>query len=865
MNRVIQPSEFRVSSFGFRVQRRKEDEGHAGSHPPSAVLTRNSEPETRNFAFPVRRLLAPLFASVLLACSAAAALAQAGQPALRGRVTDQNKAAVRDARVRVRQAGTRVEFVTTTDDEGAFAFNSLAAGEYSLSATSEGFATTAQELSLVAGEGRNVDLVLRPGAFAEEVVVSASHVAGAPEVLEQIPGSVEIIDGNLLEASRVFNTTEALRKAAGVNVRDEEGFGLRPNIGIRGLNPTRSTKVLLLEDGIPLTYAPYGDNSSYYHPPIDRFETVEVLKGSGQIVYGPQTVGGVVNYITRNPPAKPSGTLTLTGGNRDYFNGHASYGGTWGSTGLLFDYTRKQGEGARDNQRAGLNDFNFKAVSTLGARHALTFKFNYYGEDSQVTYSGLREDEFRADPRQNPFRNDHFYGDRFGASATHAFVFNNNAVLTTNLYGSFFKRHWWRQSSNSNERPNRLGSDPDCRGMQDLDTTCGNQGRLRKYYFFGVEPRLHVAHRLFGVRSEAVLGFRAHFETQDRRQENGDLPTSRTGTLVEHNERRNQAYSGFVQNRFIFGDWAVTPGVRIEHVEFQRTNRLVGARGETSLTKAVPGLGVAYSPSARLTAFAGVHRGFAPPRTEDVINNTTGGVVELDPELSWNYELGLRSTPADGVHLEATFFRMDYENQIIAASLAGGIGAALTNAGETRHQGFEFTGRIDTGAIRKSRHNFYARTAYTFLPVAEFAGARFSQITIAGEPAQSITGNRLPYAPEHLLNATFGYSHPRGFDGLVEAVHVGAQFSDDRNFREVPEFVAGGVRVPASLRFSGQLGRIPSYTIWNATANYTVERLRTTFFVTVKNLFDRLYIADRSRGILPGQPRLVQSGLKFRF
>jgi Fe(3+) dicitrate transport protein len=113
-----------------------------------------------------------------------------------------------------------------------------------------------------------------------------------------------------------------LRKVAGIQVRDEEGFALRPNISIRGLNPTRSSKVLLLEDGIPLTYAPYGDNASYYHPPIDRFESIEVLKGSGQILYGPVTVGGVINYVTPNPPQRPSGHLTLTGGNRDYFNGH---------------------------------------------------------------------------------------------------------------------------------------------------------------------------------------------------------------------------------------------------------------------------------------------------------------------------------------------------------------------------------------------------------------------------------------------------------------------------------------------------------------------------------------------------------------
>jgi len=776
-----------------------------------------------------------------------AAQAQTARASLSGRALDQNGAAVPGARVTLRQEGTRVEFAATTDDAGGFAFKDLVPGGYTLSAGGQGFAALAEELSLAADQVRTLDVVLRPGDVAEEVVVSSSRIAGTPEVLERIPGSVEILGAEQLEHSRVFSTTEALRKAAGVNVRDEEGFGLRPNIGIRGLSPTRSTKVLMLEDGIPFTYAPYGDNASYYHPPVDRFEAVEVLKGSGQIVYGPQTVGGVINYITRSPPLKRSGSLTLTGGSRDYFNGHVNYGGTWGSTGLLFDYTRKQGEGARANVRSGLNDFNFKSVTTLGTRQAVTTRFNYYGEDSNVTYSGLTEAEYRADPRQNPFRNDFFYGDRYGASLTHALVFTNDVVLTTNLYGSFFKRHWWRQSSNSGERPNRLGSDPDCRGMRDLNTTCGNQGRLRKYYFVGAEPKLHVNHRLFGGRGEADFGFRAHFETQDRRQENGDLPTSRTGAIVEHNERRNQSYSAFAQHRFIYGDWTLTPGVRVEHVEYERTNRLRGVKGRTDLTQVVPGVGVAYSPSARLTVFAGAHRGFAPPRTEDVINNNTGGVVELDPELSWNYEVGARVAPTDGLRFEATFFRMDYENQIIPASLAGGVNTALTNAGETRHEGLELSWRLDTGALRKSRHNFYLRGAYTLLPVADFRGLRRSSI----DSTTVITGRRLPYAPEHLLTTTLGYSHPSGFDGLVESVYVGGQFSDDLN--------------TVNPTPNGQRGYVPSFTVWNATANYSVERWHVTLFVTVKNVFDRLYIADRSRGILPGQPRLVQSGLKFNF
>src|SRR5512134_839966 len=175
------------------------------------------------------------------------------------------------------------------------------------------------------------------------------EVIGEPEDLYRIPGSGEVLDRETLEAAHVLTVNEALRKIPGINARDEEGFGLRPNVGVRGLNPTRSTKVTLLEDGIPLSYAPYGDNASYYHPPIDRYERIDVLKGSGQLLYGPQTVGAVIGYVTPNPPEKPAGRLTLLGGNRDYLNFHGDYGWTWKKTGFLFDYLRKQGDGARDN------------------------------------------------------------------------------------------------------------------------------------------------------------------------------------------------------------------------------------------------------------------------------------------------------------------------------------------------------------------------------------------------------------------------------------------------------------------------------------------------------------------------------------
>ncbi|MEO5574366.1 MAG: TonB-dependent receptor [Gammaproteobacteria bacterium] len=684
-----------------------------------------------------------------------------------------------------------------------------------------------------------------PGAAAvaqeEETSVKAPtvEVIGTPEALEHIPGSGEILDKQTLETSRVFTTSEALRKLPGINVRDEEGFGLRPNIGIRGLNPTRSTKVTLLEDGIPLSYAPYGDNASYYHPPIDRFERIEVLKGAGQILFGPQTIGGVINYITPLPPQKFGGFVSATAGNRDYFNGKLQLGGN----GMLLDYTRKQGDGARDNVNSGINDLNYKAVFGLGASQALTVRANVFTEDSTITYSGITEAEFRNfGARYNPFKNDKFDIERYGASATHEWVFNDNAVLTTNLYRSYFDRDWWRQSSTTTDT--QCGAEftaARLAGSSVNPDTCNSvQGRLRKYDTWGIEPRLKLSHNAFGVASELEAGFKAHFEEQKRKQVNGTSPSARTGTIAEDNLRETDAYSVFAQNRFLLGDWTLTPGLRFEYIDSSRTNNQTGVTGSDTLGQWIPSLGGTYSPSKALTVFAGVHRGFAPPRTEDIIGGS-GASTDVEAELSTNWELGLRAEPTDQTSLQATLFRNDFSRQIAVGSIAGG--STPLAQGETLYQGLELSGKADLPA------GMYLRGAYTWLPTAEQT-TPFTRVVGGAIVSGSASGNRLPYAPKHLLTAALGYA-VGGLDAQLEAVYVSEQFSD----------FAGTVAPTAD----GQKGLISDYTIWNATLNYHFKPERTTVFLTVKNLADKEYIVDRTRGILPGSPRLIQAGIKYEF
>jgi Fe(3+) dicitrate transport protein len=708
-------------------------------------------------------------------------------------------------------------------------------------------------------------------ADPDTIKLAEIRVVGSPAEMSRIPGSATLISPIALESWRTVTMNEALRRVPGLTVREEEGLGLRPNIGLRGLSPTRSSKVLLLEDGIPVVFSPYGDNAAYYHPPISRFDRIEVLRGSGQIAFGPQTVGGVINYLTPAVPTTSAGRLSLMGGSRGFLDLNGRAGTTVGRFGGLTTFSHRQAEGARENTASAVSDGTAKATARFGDRHALTVRGNYYRERSNVTYSGLTEAEWRANARQNPFVNDSMKLDRWGASATHRLTLSPFASITTTAYASDVDRHWWRQSSNSAQRPNDA-ADPNCGGMANLLTTCGNEGRLRAYQHYGVEPRLRMLYTFLGRPSELEAGARWHGEVQDRQQVNGASPLARVAGpaedrnagLREDNLRKNAALSAFAQQRMMLGHLSVTPGVRVEHITYERTNRLTDVRGTAELTQVIPGLGMTYELRPGLLLFGGAHRGFAPPRTEDVIDNSSGTVVELDAELSWSYEAGFRGH-AGPFNLEVTAFRMDFENQIIPASVAGGTGAALTNSGRTLHQGAELGLRFDAGQV-VGRTGPYVDGALTWLPVARFEGERFAWISTSGSDqgkvyaAQnaggtrqqvSVVGNRLPYAPEATYTVGMGWQEENGLDLRLERHGVSSQFGDAVN-----------TRVTVA---DGQQGVLEAWGTWNLSASHRLSRTGTRAFLSVRNATNELYLVDRTRGMIPGNPRTFQLGVRQEF
>ncbi len=730
--------------------------------------------------------------------------------------------------------------------EGSFVLTDVPAGNIVLVCSFLGYQDHRIHATLQADETLHVVFELTPKLLQIPII---EIIGERIERIQRIPGSALVVNEARLMAANPVNANEVFRNVPGINVRDEEGHGLRPNIGIRGLDPTRTRKILMLEDGVPIALAPYGEPELYYNPPIDRMSRIEILKGSGSILFGPQTVGGVINYITRQPPISPRFSARVLAGTNEYLSGLFSYGGTWHDIGVEGTYLRKQGTGFREHSSFGINDFTSQFSLGLSTSSRLGLKVNVYDEHSQSSYLGLTESMFQEDPYQNPAKHDEMIVRRYSAAATHQQIINRDILMTTTVYANNTIRNWRRQDfdrQNMGRAYERIVGDTTVqRAAIYFRNSTGN--RNREFTIFGLEPRIQLNHRLFSIENELDFGVRYHYEDMLILRIDGSTPTASSGNIREDEIRRTHAVSGFAQNRFFLGEnLALTSGVRLESIEFSRNFRRGNVEGQigdidiTGMTgsfEVIPGVGLTFEPVSRLTLFTGLHRGFSPPRVQDAIS-ANGTNLELDAERSWNYELGVRSRPLGWLSGEVTLYYLDFQNQIIPASQAGGVDTRLINAGETRHQGIEATIGIDAGTLADAGFNLVVETSLT-IAEAVFSSGIYE-------------GNRLPHAPDRLLNVMLHFLSPSGIEIQITGHHLAEQYSDRANTRE------GSV--------DGEVGIIDAYTVWDASASYKLPGMNARIYGSVKNVFDKLYIASRApQGIFPGPFRQINAGLRWEF
>lgn len=706
----------------------------------------------------------------------------------------------------------------------------------------------------------------------DEIIMDRITVIGKPDWLKNIPGSASIIDFQELEKQSYSDVNRVLRKVPGVYIQEEDGFGLRPNIGLRGTGVERSSKITLMEDGVLIAPAPYAAPAAYYFPTVGRMSGIEVRKGSSQIKYGPNTNGGAINFRSTQIPYELSGMADVSFGEYSSRKLHAYVGNTHENVGYLVETYQMVNDGFK-NLDTG-NDTGFDTKDFLGKLMFRTdgdaniyqkveFKFGYYDEISNETYLGLTDADFQ----ETPFRRyagsqvDQMDADHTQLQMRHFALFSEMLDLTTTVYRNDFNRNWYKLDqvdgvgiSSLLESPQQNQAAYDIvRGFADSgDDALSVKANNREYYSQGIQTVLNYQFSLAGGESELQIGARYHQDEMDRFQwvdgyRMEDAVMIRTsegepGTESNRIESAN-ALALFIQDKITVGNWIFTPGIRYEHVEMKRENfgsndpERTGTDlsiNETTLDVFVPGLGASYGLTEAVTIFGGIHKGFTPP--------SPGASDDSNAELSVNYELGTRFG-TEAVQVEVVGFFNDYSN-LLGTDLAAGGGGGTTaqfNAGEVDVYGAEVSMAYDLAGTQRN-FSLPLSVNYTFTK-AEFKNSFESDYGAWGTVN---AGDELPYLPEHQFNGSLG------LDSGAFSVNFNA-------------YTTSAMRTVAGSEDLSPANSTDSYFLLDATTSYQVNDLARVF-INARNLTDATYIVSRRpAGVRPGLPRTFMGGLKLTF
>lgn len=700
-------------------------------------------------------------------------------------------------------------------------------------------------------------------------------VVGSTDQASEDPGSAAYLDAKTLKKHDYSDIQRALRQVTGVYVVDEEGYGLRPNIGIRGSGTDRNSRITVMEDGVLIAPAAYSAPSAYYFPTAARINAIEVRKGSSAIRSGPRTTGGAVNLISTPIPDDTSGLVNFAFGTDQTIKAHAWAGGSGEQTGWLIETVQQQTDGFKRLDGGGdtgytLEDYLAKFRVNTGPNatyyQSLELKVGKTEQDSDETYLGLTDVDFRADPyrRYAASQLDNIQTDHELVELRHRIDLSDSIDLTTVAYRHDFARNWYKIDSvrvgTNSKSISAVLANPVANSVHYsylTGTTSPNnaialRNNNRSYYSQGVQSILGW-HLGSGAGSHDLeIGVRWHRDNEDRfqdddryRMQDGTLILSSDGLPGSQDNRvgKAEAWSLYVQDEIRTGNWIITPGLRYESIDMRQTSYVKSPSGrdlaptgvvDSSVDVLIPGLGVTWLLGEDFNVFASAHRGFNPPSPGS----------DADPEESINIEAGLRWNAGDW-HSELAGFWNDYSN--LVGTCTGSTGGNCNvgdqfDGGEARVRGIEATVGYDFGKANHWTVRVPVSLGYTFTD-AEF---RSSFLSGFEEWAVVNAGDELPYMPEHALTMKVGV------EGERWRVNVAGNYIDDMRT------VAGQGSAPASQRTE-------SAFVVDLAAGFKLTD-KAELVAKVENLTDEVWIASRRpAGVRPGAPRMLYLGMRVEF
>lgn len=627
------------------------------------------------------------------------------------------------------------------------------------------------------------------------------------------PGARTVLEQRTLQESGSRSLEDALRQVPGVTVTDESGTGVLPNIGVRGLSPLRSEQVLLLQDGMPMTLAPYGQTGASLFPlTMEAVEAIDVARGGVAVHYGPNNVGGVINFITRRIPGKPSLTakqsVIVSRGGDVLSDSYARIGGFVNDrVGVQLQANVIEGQGERAHSDTSVRNLMLDTEWLLTEQSEIRAGVQRYETHNELP-GALTPRTYEQERTRSTRPLDRFEGDTTRGHLTYTHRFGDGGEFS------------WKNFGHRSERIFGFGNaaNADAASTQ-------QQTSPRQFKVYGSEPS--ISFNVAGtVPQKIMVGMRYMREEVDYKV---DARTLATGAYKITRDWRfeNDAYAAYVSDTFslLDGKLKVTPGVRHEDVRLFYRNNATRAENRDSTRDWLPGLDIGYQVTPRVFLFANTHRSLRPVQFTQI---TYGG--DLAAERAKNHEAGARWAATPQLDLSLTAFRFRFDNKLEFVNATTGF----RNLGQAVHQGAELEAKWRPQDLR----GLELGAAYTHVDTEQLSG--------------TFRGKELPYAPRHHLALAAGY-RANGWTWNLNGQYQSAMFSDGAN--------------TVAENATGSVGRIPSYWLWNAHVGYAFHWNGTPMKagLGVNNLFDRDYYfrgVDYSQGRMPQPGRSVQLSLQ---
>ncbi len=761
---------------------------------------------------------------------------------------------------------------------GYFFIENVPVGEHTLVIGNVGYNSQRKMVVVKSGETLTLDFSLEEAVMdLPSVVVSSVTLTGGNQGVHEIPGSAYYISPKEIEKFSYTDINRTLRAVPGINIQEEDGFGLRPNIGLRGTGAERSSKITIMEDGILMAPAPYAAPAAYYFPTIGRMQAVEVLKGSSQIKYGPYTTGGAINLISTQIPQDFSGKINLFAGSFGSKNLHASVGNSTDHIGYSIETFQYSADGFKvldGDGNTGFDKKDYVAKLRINTKadakvyQSLSFKIGHTAETSNETYLGLTQEDFDANPyrRYAASQKDLMKTEQTQFMVRHVASIMDGINITTSAYRSDFTRNWYKldkvevDTISGTVKIASILDAPDTylnaynaiTGTENsIDDAFHVKANNRSYYSQGVQTVLGYKFNTGKVVNEVELGARVHQDQVDRFQwvdkylmDDGYMRMTTKGTPgTESNKIETaDAFASYIQLKSIYKKLTVIPGLRYENIfikredygkgDVERTGADLSTR--SNLTEVfIPGVGIDYKFNALISSFGGVHKGFSPPGSKE-------GTL---PESSTNYELGIRVNKR-ALSGQAVAFVNDYSN-LLGSDLAAAGGGGTTdqfNGGEVVAKGLEAMFSYNLLTKVSARYNLPVTLVYTYTD-AVFSNDFESDFDAWGEVR---SGDHLPYIAANQIGLQLG------IENKLFACNLSGKYIDE-------------MRTEAGQGAIAQDQKTDSQFVLDVNGNYKLSK-HITLSASITNLTDDINIvARRPAGLRPGMPRAFNLGIKTTF